>query len=64
MSIEQLATINWSETDGSDVEFVLEYTLKDGIKAHKNLWLKLVDSSEYHLNLFQRTLIKRVINNK
>ena len=62
IAADKLQFVDWSETDGSDVEKILNENLKDGIAAHKDYWIVLLFSVEYVFNAFQKMLISNVIS--
>lgn len=59
-ALEELNTVNWTETDGSDVEKILKDNLLGGISVHKGYWLELVEK-ETSLNQFQKYVLKNTI---
>ena len=61
-AVEDLYTVNWSETDGSDVEKILKDNLLGGISTHRDYWLELVEK-ETSLNKFQKDMLKKIIKN-
>lgn len=61
-AVEDLYTVNWSETDGSDVEKILKDNLLGGISTHRDYWLELVEK-ETSLNRFQKDMLKKIIKN-
>lgn len=61
-AVEDLYTVNWSETDGSDVEKILKDNLLGGISIHRDYWLELVEK-ETSLNRFQKDMLKKIIKN-
>lgn len=60
-AIENLYSVDWSETDGSDVKEILQIYLKDGIRKNKDLWLELLEKRS-DLNKFQKQLIAKYLN--
>ena len=62
--IDELYTVNWSETDGSDVEKILENNLIGGISSRADFWLKQLDSGLYTINMFQKAFIRQIIQRK
>ncbi|MBO6105636.1 MAG: hypothetical protein J6O99_07040 [Methanobrevibacter sp.] len=59
-ALEELNTVDWTETDGSDVEKILKDNLLGGISVHKGYWLDLVEK-ETSLNQFQKYVLKNTI---
>ena len=59
-ALEELYTVDWTETDGSDVENILKNNLLGGISVHKGYWLELVEK-ETSLNQFQKYVLKNTI---
>lgn len=60
-ALSDLYTVDWTETDGSDVEKILKDNLLGGISVHKGYWLDLVEK-ETSLNKFQKEMLKSIIN--
>ena len=60
-ALSDLYTVDWTETDGSDVEKILKDNLLGGIAVHKNYWMELVEK-ETSLNKFQKEMLKSIIN--
>lgn len=54
---EVITTVDWSETDGSDIKEILESTLKDGIDAHRNTWKFMAGSFDVGMNKFQKKIV-------
>lgn len=54
---EAIATVDWSETDGTDLKEILESTLKDGIDAHKNTWKFMAGALDVGMNKFQKKMV-------
>lgn len=61
-AVEELYAVDWSETDGKDVENILNENLKDGIAAHKDFWMVLLYSGEFVFNMFQKVIISNIIS--
>ncbi len=59
-ALSDLQTINWSETDGSDIRKILKSTFKPFMN-HKPEIVKMFDASS-EINKFQKMMIKDMLS--